>query len=965
MNINDTLHGFVVREVRQLDELSAVFYRMEHSKTRAQLVWLDRDDDNKTFSITFKTIPQDDTGVFHILEHSVLCGSEKYPVKEPFVELLKSSLQTFLNAFTFPDKTMYPVCSRNDQDFLNLIDVYMDAVLHPLSLNSPLPFRQEGWHYELDSAEGELRCNGVVYNEMKGAFGDPDELLNTELDRMLFPDNCYGYVSGGHPEHITDLTYESYLENHHRFYHPSNSRIFLDGAMDIDAVLSKLDGFLKEYDYLKVDAEIPFQQPVSGERTISYEIGADEDETDKALVAGGWVFGSYEDQDKQLACTLLTDLLCASNESPLKKALLSEGLCQDVELSTLDSIQQLYVLLIVRNTSEEKKERIWQVISDTLRGLADNGLDHAQLHSLLNHLEFLTREKDFGRMPKGLAYAISSMDSWLYGGDPARSLCFADLFRSMQEKIDNGWFEAFLRETFLENPHHARLLMLPSKTLGEEKRHKEQERLDSIRATWTNDDISQVMKEFKELRALQESVDTPEQLATLPQLSLSDIPESAAPIPQTITEVDGVTVLRQPIATDGITYWGLYFSLADLPLADMSKLSFFSSLLGDLETASYSPIELRREIHANLGRLSVFPVVFAQFGDTGVCTPYLKVSVAALESKAEEVRRLCHEVLFHTRFEDHEMMFHLLRQYRLTLEQKIMSKGNTYAARRVQSSCSAVGAVREALEGIDLLRWLQRAEKAFEGGDTGLCEEFASLLNRLFTRERLTISITGKAENSDLSAVIADLPSAPMGETVRYQPAPHRREGFRIPSDVSYTASGTNLALVNAQDSGAARVATQFLTYGYLWNTVRVKGGAYGTGLRCSTEGNISFTSFRDPSPAQTLTCTGGAVEALRELSDSGEPLDRYIISTIADLQSYMTPRAAGVRAASLYFTGRTEVESQNLRRQVLRTTPEQLRAVSDTLEKVCEAPSICVIGGADGLNACADLLDQVEALQQ
>ena len=403
MQINDVISGFRIKEIKEVPETKGILYRMDHEKSGADLVYLDRKDSNKTFAIAFRTIPRDDTGVFHILEHSVLCGSEKYPTKEPFVDLIKSSLNTFLNAFTFPDKTMYPVCSKNEKDFLNLMDVYLDAVFHPLSLKDPHAFRQEGWHYELDSPDGELTMNGVVYNEMKGDYASPDTVLAAALNGALFPDTCYGFESGGHPEHIPELTYEDYLASHARYYHPSNARIFLDGTMDLPMVLARIDSVLKDYDRTEPDSDIAMQKPVAPEDTaVPYEIGAEEDSENKVILAEGWVYGDYTQRERGLAAAILSEILCGSNEAPLTAALLSKGLCEDATMGPNDGIQQSYLSLTVRNTSEEKIPEVWQTVEEVLRGLAKNGIDRKHLHSQLNHLEFVTREKDFGRMPKGL-----------------------------------------------------------------------------------------------------------------------------------------------------------------------------------------------------------------------------------------------------------------------------------------------------------------------------------------------------------------------------------------------------------------------------------------------------------------------------------------------------------------------------------------------------------------------------------
>ena len=654
-----TIHGFRVKYVQPMPELRGTLYRMEYEKNGADLVWLSRPDDNKTFSIAFKTIPSDSTGVFHILEHSVLCGSKKYPVKDPFVELLKSSLQTFLNAMTFPDKTMYPVSSRNDRDFLNLVDVYMDAVLHPLSVMSPMGFRQEGWHYELDSPEGELTRNGVVYNEMKGAFVDPDEVLSFELGRRLFPDNCYGFESGGHPEHIPELTYESYLANHARYYHPSNSYIFLDGEVDLDPVLEKLDGFLREYDRIDVDADIPMQKPVHPEESaVEYEVGPEDEAEDKVIVGEGWVYGAFDEQARTMACAVLAQALCGTNESPLKKAVLDAGLCQDLTLSSYDGIQQNYLVMVARNTSVEKKDELVNTVYRVLREQAE-GLDHKELNAILNQVEFASREKDFGRMPRGLVFAMQSLESWLYGGDPAQNLSYEETFKTLRAMIDEGGFEKLLREVFLENGHTARVVLIPSRTLGEERRARDAKALAGIKAGWDEGQVKKVMEEFAALRAFQSEVDDKEKLATLPQLALSDIPERGADLPYSVEKLEGRDLLRQDVETGGITYLGLHFRADDLTNEELLKLPTACELLGKLATGEHTALEISGIIREKLGSFSVAPTVYED--GEGRAVPVVGVMAAMLPERKDESVELLREILLDTRFEDANAVYNLLR----------------------------------------------------------------------------------------------------------------------------------------------------------------------------------------------------------------------------------------------------------------------------------------------------------------
>ena len=961
---NDLLHGFRVKESRPLPEIRAELWSMEYEKNGAELIWLDREDDNQTFAIAFKTIPQDDTGVFHILEHSVLCGSEKYPLKEPFVNLLKSSMATFLNAFTFPDKTMYPVCSRNGQDFLNLIDVYMDAVLHPLSITDPHAFRQEGWHFELDAPDGALRCNGVVYNEMKGAYASAETVLYSQLESLLFPDSCYGFESGGHPDHIPELTYADYLAAHARFYHPSNARIILDGQMDLDAVLAKLDSFLREYDRIEVDAEIPLQRPVAPpERTCEYEIGPDEDERNKAILALGWGLGRYDELEDDLAFNVLADALAGSNEAPLTKALLDAGLAEDVSLQLTDGMAQQYAALIAKNADPEKKDEIFSLVRAVLSRLADEGLDRIRLHSLLNNLEFTTREKDFGSYPRGLIFAMNSLNTWLYGGDPAQMFFYHDLFRSLREKIDSGWFEAFLRRTLLDNPHHASLVMLPSKTLGAERAEREAARCAAIKAAWTDAEIQTAIDAFQTLRARQAREDTPEQLRTLPRLALSDIPEKAGEIRQNILALDGVTVLHHPEETDGILYLDLYFDLSDLTEAELSCTAFYAGLLGDIATERFSALALRSEIEGKLGRFMISTPVYAPQGSLTEARPMLCVTAALLPERKDDAVAILDEVLNRTDFTNQNDIFNLLRQSRMGMEQRVIAGGNAFGAVRTAAAVSARGAVHERMQGITQLRWLQAAEKSFRETGARRSADFAALSRRLFSRRRLTMSVTGELDETFLRRVQSVLSDAPMGPRRTYAPLRVRREGFVIPAEIGFAAKASNLFAIDAAYSGAARVAGQILTYGYLWNDIRVVGGAYGTGLSVRPDGDVRLTTYRDPSPARSLGSFDRAGQALRDFCAGDNDLDGFIISTIAAGEPIISPSQAGLRGASLYFTGRTDADRQRTRIETLSTTREDLVTFSHALDQLCAVSGVCVVGGRDAVDAC-DMLETVEALQ-
>ena len=958
--------GFKIDNIRELPEIKAVLYQMHYEKNGAKLLWLNRRDENKTFAITFKTIPSDDTGVFHILEHSLLCGSEKYPVSKPFVEMIKSSLQTFMNAFTFPDKTMYPVCSRNDRDFLNLIDVYLDGVFHPLCMTKKDIFLQEGWHYEMEDPEALPACNGVVYNEMKGVFASPDAVIDRELNRLLFPDNCYQYQSGGSPEYITELTYDKYKESYIRFYHPSNSYIILDGDMEIEAVLAKLDKVLNEFDRREIESSIRFQEPVKPkEKECFYEIGANEDTADKVLLAGGWVYGRFDEQEKNVACSVLAEMLCSSNESPLQKAVLEKGLAENVELSRMDGIAQPYLVLVVRNTCQEKKEKVLRTIQDTLEDLVSNGLDHKRLESILSRMEFQTREKETGMYPEGIVNAMRILESSLYGKDPAQNLCYGHIYEALRNKINEGYFERLLKEIFLEGSHYARLVLYPSKTLGEEKRTKEEARLRQIKEQWSGEEKQQVIQEYAHLREVQKTPDSEEQLSVLPKLSLADIREEIKEIPQTVTEIEGRKVLLHKLETEGIVHISYYLSLADMTYEELSMISFLRTLLGQTETKHYSALKLQEELDGKLGRFHSYVDVYAKRGQTEECVPYLIIQVSVLKEKLEEAVQLISEVVNGSKFGDIQYLCTRVRQLRINMEQHILMNGNSYASLTVAAGFSARGAVKEAFQGIRMLRFIQELDDNFEKESGRLVQKLEKLCKKIFVRERVTLGITGDIENVWLIQLIRlfiDRPNR-VGKPVRYLFTEAGRKGIMIPAEIGFAGKGANLNIGKSTYHGAMKVAERILSYGYLWNEVRVKGGAYGTGLTVSGTGDVIFTSFRDPNAANSLKIFDGAASALRSVIRSGEPLDRYIVSAIASTEPLLSVRQKGIKAAEEYLSSVTAGILRKDRSEILHTSKEDLLMVSQVLDDIAEKAGVCIIGGKASLDSAGTVLTQIESL--
>ena len=715
MTVHDTVHGFIVEREVPLPELDAVMYQMKHEKTGLELVWISREEENKVFGIGFETLPWNDTGVFHILEHSVLCGSKNYPVKEPFVELLKNSMNTFLNAMTFPDKTFYPVASRNDKDFVNLMRVYLDAVFYPAVYTKPEIFYQEGWHYEFDS-EGKPGYKGVVFNEMKGAFADADELMDMTINRALFPDTPYRYVSGGDPTKIPDLTYEEFIESHKRFYSPSNAYVYLDGAMDIDAILGIInDEYLSSFEQTKRMDPPTLQSAVdAGEQQIEYEIGADENEDGKIRLSWGRVIGTYAEREKLTAMQILSDVLTGNNQAPLTKAVLEDGLAETMRLYTIDGVANPWVKIEARNVKKENCKQVEKRIFDTLNALANGGLDHEKLEASMANLEFQMRERDYGSYPQGLILGMQVFDSWLYGGAPEANLQIGDLFVHLREKMKQGYFEHLIREELLENPHRCKVALIPSKTAGEARRAKEAKRIEDESAMWSNKVREEIIAKQERLEAWQNSEDTPEQLAALPHLELSDL--SRTPQEQPIEElvIDGQKVLVHRVNSSGIVYITLYFDENHYTEAELPELGLLCRLFGNLETTQSSVEELNNRVRLLCGSMTFFISTFNIKDDNSCCTVKLCASFSTLESNVDQAVSLAAEILTQTRFDtanSEKAVLDLLRQIKMGCFEQTVMGGHAAALGRVSAQMSVSSVVSECTGGVTFYQWLKAQEE--------------------------------------------------------------------------------------------------------------------------------------------------------------------------------------------------------------------------------------------------------------
>lgn len=948
MNIGTKICGFAVTNTRHLPELNANLWEMEHEKTGAKLCWLDREDENKAFSIAFKTVPEDSTGVFHILEHSVLCGSRKYPVKEPFVELLKSSVQTFLNAMTFPDKTVYPVSSRNDQDLLNLMDIYLDAVLHPAIYQKPEIFCQESWRYELGE---ETVYQGVVFNEMKGAFGAPARVLDSQMHKMLFPDTCYGYVSGGDPKHIPDLSYEQFIANHQTYYHPSNALICLAGSVDLQAVLEKIDSFLREFDRQPADHPISMQQPVE-RRTeqIPYEVGPEEPLTERTIVSCGTLLGDYTQQERIFAAYVLASYLAGDNEAPLKRAILDAKLGQDVKVEVHDGIQQPWLGWEVWNTDADKLPQIRSVLRETLEKLAREGLDEARLEACYNRFAFQLRDRDNAGLPRSLAEALNVLEAWLYGGDPAQGLLVEAPLAAVEKHLKGDFFARLIRELLLDDGHSVTAVLVPSRELGKEKAAAEKARLEREMALWTQDRRAQLEQQAKSLQVWQQTPDGEEALASIPMLQLSDLQEQPRKLNMTVTDRAGTPLLRHQTGSS-LQYIHCFFDASDLTLEELPALTLLTSVLGKMNTKSLSAQQLQLLVKQKIGHLSFGSGVSAGI-DPDHCRVRLTVNMTCLPQQAADATKLLSQILKETEFTDLRLLRDLLQQSSMRAQMSLSSGGHLYAITRVGAYGSAHGIAKEYLSGTEMAAWLKEYSTADDSVLQSLLKTLEGIARRVVTESRLTLSVSEQVTEELLESLIFPAGEG-MPQEAAYAPLGPKQEGVTIPAQVGFAGKGASLKRSGMEFHGSMPVLAGILNFAYLWNEIRVQGGAYGCGFVARDDGDAGFYTYRDPQPGRSLDVFDGAADFIRQFCADQPDLTGFILSAVSSLDPLLNTSEKISVAESRYFKSVSYEDICRYYSQLIHTTAEDLLALCDGLEQIRQENAVCVVAGQPQLEGC------------
>ncbi len=956
---------------KRIEDIRSDGYLLRHKKSGARVMVLENGDDNKVFGIAFRTTPTDSTGVAHILEHSVLCGSRNFPSKDPFVELVKGSLNTFLNAMTFPDKTMYPIASCNEKDFRNLMHVYLDAVFYPNIYTQEEIFRQEGWNYQIESPEDEIVYNGVVYNEMKGAFSTPEDVLDREILNSLFPDNTYGVESGGDPAHIPDLTYGDFLAFHSKYYHPSNSYIYLYGDLDMEERLNWMDReYLSHFDVLAVDSAIPMQQPFDRPREVrrSYPISDTDPLEDNTYLSYNAVIGTSLDVDLTHAFAVLDYALLSAPGAALKQALLDAGLGKDIMSSYESGIQQPMFSVIAKNANGADRERFVQVVRETLSRLVSEGIDKKALRAGINIMEFKAREADFGSYPKGLFYGMDVLDSWLYDdGAPFDYLDFS-VFDRMKQRVDSGYFEELVQKYLLDNTHMSILTLEPERGLTAKTDRETAEKLRAYKESLTEAQVQELVDATARLREFQDAPSPEDALAKLDPLTRNDIEKKAKPFENKEYEIDGTTVLHHDIFTSGIAYLDLLFDADCVGREDIPYLGVLKAVLGMMDTEHYTYQDLNSEININTGGISAGLSVYPVLPDGEKLRTFAGIRAKVLYDRLPFALEMAEEILLRTKFDDDKRLYEILAKLKSRLQMVFSGSGHTTAALRAMSYFSQAAAFNDAINGLAFYRLIEDLKKNFEQRKEALKDRLRELVHELFGRKRLFVSLTSDAEGLEklrapLCGFAGSLPDAETEKKDSRLLPEKKNEGFMTAGQVQYVARAGNFVKAGYAYSGLLRIVKVLMNYDYLWINLRVKGGAYGCMSSFGRDGDSYFVSFRDPNLGRTNEIFEGVPEYLENFGADEKEMTGYIIGTFSDIDVPLNPSAQGLRAQSAYFSGLTDADVQKERDEVLQATPEQIRALAPLVRAVLSEQAICVVGNEEKIRGEQGMFGSIQML--
>lgn len=971
MTIHD-LAEYEILDEHRVEDVQSDGFILRHKKSGARIAILSNNDDNKVFYIGFRTPPEDETGVPHIIEHTTLCGSKKFPVKDPFIELAKGSLNTFLNAMTYPDKTVYPVASCNDQDFKNLMDVYLDAVFNPNITKYEEIFKQEGWHYELTGKDDELKINGVVYNEMKGAYSSPDEVLSSQIYRSLFPDNTYSKDSGGNPEYIPKLTYEAYLDFYHKYYHPSNSYIYLYGDMDVVERLEWLDReYLSLYDYKKVNSEINKQPAFDEIKNVEaqYSITMDDSQENKTYLSYNRVVGDTLDEMLYQAFDVLDYALVSSPGAPMKQALIDAGIGDDVYGSYDAGILQPVFSFVAKNANASQADEFESIIENTLKEVVKTGINKEALLAGINSSEFKFREADFGQFPKGLLFGLNCLDSWLFDDmKPFIHLECLGTFAKLRKAVDTDYFEKLIQEYLLDNTHGSSVTVKPKRGLGNEREEALAKELSDYKASLSDEEIKKLIEDTEHLKKYQEEPSSDEDLRKLPMLTRADMKKNAMPFSNIEDELLDVKVVRHDIESNGIDYISFLFDAGDFAQSELGYLGFFTNALGLVSTEKYSYTDLANATNIYTGGISTGTASHPDIKDRNNFVFKFEVKLKVLEKNLDKALELMEQMLLSSDFTDTKRLGELVAQIKARLQANLSSSGHLVAAMRSMSSFSRYALYQDELKGIAFYRSICHIEKELSESPKNVSDKLAAIAKKLFARNRMLISFTGNNEaygnaKPSLEKVIAGFNKM---SAIGNQAEVHfntAKEAFIDASQIQYVAKTGDFICEGYEYTGALRLLRIILSYDYLWINVRVKGGAYGCMNTFLRSGESYFVSYRDPNLSDTLDVYDRIPEYIKSFSPDERDMTKYIIGTFSALDTPMNPEAKGSRSLSAYLEGITYEQIQKERNEILNAQPEDIRRLADLVEAVLKKDSICVIGNENMIKESAGLFENVEKL--
>ena len=968
----EQLQTYTVLEKREIKELNSVSYLLRHNKTGARVALLSNDDNNKVFYIGFRTPPKDSTGVAHIVEHTVLCGSDKFPVKDPFIELAKGSLNTFLNAMTYPDKTVYPVASCNDKDFQNLMDVYLDAVFHPNIYHEEKIFRQEGWHYEMENAEDALTINGVVYSEMKGAYSSPDDVLWREIMNSLYPHTAYAVESGGDPDVIPELTYEDFLAFHQKYYHPSNSYIYLYGDMDMAEKLQYIDEeYLSSYDALLVDSMPGTEPAFTGMVTVEkeYPIMESESEKDNTYLAYNISLGEQPDRKFCYGFSTLVDVLCMMPGAPVKQALLDAGIGTDLNCAYDTGVRQPYFSMIAKNANAEQKEEFIRVVDDTLAKLVRDGLDQKAIRANLNNSEFKYREADFGSYPKGLMYGLQMLETWLYDESrPFENVELLDTFRELKQAAGTSYYEDLIREYLISNSHKSVVVVRPAKGLTGIKEKKLEQELAEKKAAMSEEEIRCIVRETEELRQDQEEPSRREDLEKIPLLSRGDMKREAVPYQNEEKDVDGTVLLYHDVFTNGIGYLRFMFDLRQVPEELFPYVGILKTVLGLVNTEQYSYSELYNEINLQTGGIAPAVNTYTDARDLSKYTATLDLKVKVLYENLPQAFALAEEILTRSDYTDMKRLFELVAEARSCKQADMMSAGHTLAAGRALSYLSRPAMVMEHMNGIPFYRLLEDLEKNFDVRKEELADCLQRVVSCIFRPENLMVDYTAQPEGlTGIEALVRNMKGSLYTGPVEgkgYAPEPVRKnEGFMTSAQIQYVCRAGNYVKKGLPYNGALKVLRVLMGYDYLWTQVRVKGGAYGCMCSFGRSGDSYFVSYRDPNLQNTIEVYEKAADYIADFEADERTMTQYIIGAVSEMDQPMTPAMKGTYSLTGYMTHYPYEKIQQNRDELLAADAHTIRGLSEYIRAFMDEDCLCVVGNEEKIKGNKDLFEGTDYL--